>query len=784
MSRIQYDVIANMGVRGSLAGMRRMASAMKPVFAHISAIEQRLNSMGSTIRGTTQQTAGGWARTAGAVAATAGPAGLGLAVKHGLAFNKTMENATLQAGTMYQLFDFGAKAAEVANGQLSQWQYNLQASKAVFKELYKIAEQTPGSFGDVAMTYQNAAAGLATQTDDLRRHLEFMKRASLLGGLTGGRYDVLGAQMGRIMSGSAGAEMDVWKNLSLPLLKAGQAMKDASGNPIFGKDLKAGEELTLAFNKLGGDTRLQLMMKAMEKIGPEVASAWGNSMDGIMGTTQSALQTLGGRLTKPLYESFRTFLKRVNKNVFGEGVAMDRWGNFADQAGAKLAAGAEVVFRAAEQAASFIRDNWLNIMAYAQNTGEVIGGLIKGAFAWGLARWIAGTAILGLGKAAKGAEHAKVLAQKLKPIFDRQAKLTHAAIVRGAHDKRGGILGSLGRFLGARTNRADREHRGSSTFEQKQWKRNKAGRFEGGSGMGKKMVTMLQGRLGADPFRHIAKFLAHAGSVAMVFAAGIPAIMLAVAAFGSLFLIVGGIGAYVVSNWKAISSALIKGLDDGKITLMPLLTAAYAFWARLKIVGQVMLGGSDHATQFNGVLGMMVGIIGAGSTAVSFFLRSMAFFLGIWATLKLAMLGVARAILAIVEIASYLPGGPEDSTVEQARKNYQAYNDSVWETMEAGSKLLNTADRLDNFKFGALELAAIEKESTDMAQSLKDMLAGKGKENDKAKKPGAKVNIEKVDMKIDLRDEDPDRMMAMLIEPFARMAEHRVTSGALPAGGV
>lgn len=780
-SKIQYDVIANMAARGSFRGLRGMYTAMKPVFAGLGSIQKQVTELGAAIRGNVAQSAMGWGKMGAVVAA--GPAtAMGVAVKHGLAFNKTMENATLQASTMYNLFDFAAKATEVASGEMSQWEYNLKASKAVFGQLYKIAEKTPGSFGDVASVYQNAAAGLATQTEDLSRHLKFMERISLLGGLTQGRYDVLGAQAGRILSGSAGAEMDVWKNLSLPLLKAGQAMKDAAGKPIFGKDLKAGEELTLAFNKLGGDTRLQLMMKAMEKIGPEVADAWGNSMDGIMGTTTSALQTLGGRLTKPLYESFRGFLKRVNKNVFGEGVAMDRWGNFADQAGAKLAAGAEVAFRGAERAAAFIRDNWLDIMITVRSTGIVLAGLIKGAFAFGLARWIAGTAIMGVGKVGKGVSMAKDFAAKVKPVFDRQARLTHAAIVRGAHDKRGGILGGLGKLLGARTNRMERDGRTSYTFRDR-FRRNASGRFAGGQ-QGGGLITRLGGKLGADPFRNIAKFLAKAGSLGMVFAAGAPALAAAVVLFGGLFVIIGGIAAYAISNWNAISGAIVKGLQDGSISLAPVIKAAYIFWARLKKIGEWLLGSSDHGQQFNTVLGWTITAFEYASSAISFFLRGMAFFLGIWYTLKLAMLGVARAILWIVDMASYLPGGPETETLIRAGKNYQEFYDSVQATGNAGADLLRMADQIDNFKFSPLEMANIQKEADEMAKSLQDMLAGKGKDLDNSKKPGAKVHIDKNYMNIDLRDEDPDRMMSMLFEPIARLAEHRVQSGALPAGGV
>jgi len=744
---IRYDVIANFAARGSFAAMRRMGAMLRPVFNHIGGIGQRLNQLGSQIKGTTASTAAGWAKTATAVTAAGGAAGMGAVLKHGLGFNNMMEKNVLQTATMYNLFNFAANSAEVVNGELTQWQYNLQASKAVFGEIYKIAEKTPGSFRDVATIYQSAASGLSTQTEDLRRHMEFLKRAALLGGITDGDYQVLGAQMGRIMSGSAGAEMQTWQILKGPITEAGKKMG------IFSKDMKAsGDEMVQAFNKLGGDNRLTLMMEAMGKIGPEVADAWANSMDGVVGTTTSVLEDLSGRVSKSLFETIRNGLLSINDpatGVFGNRTSIKRLHDLADQIGAKVAAAGGWLFGKAVHAVKYIRNHWEEIMQGIKNAGVVVAAAIKGAFAFGVSRMIAGTAIQATGGAARGVGGAVELAKKLEPFFSKQARATYEAVIKGMA--------------------------GTKAVTKMMPKRDPAtGKFLKGE---KEPVTRLVAG-GAWP-----KFLGGFRSFMGVVGTVVPLLTAATVLLGGFFTMVGGIAVYVISNWESISSALIEGLREGKITLMPLLQAAYGFWARLKIVGEMLLGTGGHVTQFNTVLGWMTGVIGFASSAVAFFLRGMAFFVGIWYTAKLAIYGFMKVLMGVIELM-WSVNAVDFKTVSNARQNLANFSAGLDETAGMGAKLLATADKLDKFEFTDVQLAQIEKDAQNMAKSLEDMLAGKGTELEDKKKPGAKVHIQNNYQNIDLRDEDPDRMMSMLINPISRLAERRVESRALPVGGV
>jgi hypothetical protein len=774
---IRYNVIAQMSARG-WAGMKGMARSFKPVYANIAAIESKLSGMGAALKGSMGQAAATWGARGAMAGAVALPAAMGAAAASGLAFNKTMENSTLQAATMYQLFDMGAKAAEVASGEMSQWKYNLQASKAVFKELYDIAEKTPGSFQDVSKMYKSTAAGLTTATKDLGQHMAFMKKAALLGGLADGDYQVAGAQFGRIMGGSAGAELVVWQNLKTEILKAGVALG------TFKKGQKADDTLTQKFNQLEGAKRYELVMKAMSKIGPDVADAWGESMDGVLGTSKSVLDQFKGRLTKPLYEGLRKGLMGSNTNGALGKANLDRWNHFADQAGQKLARAGMYLFGLAEQAATFIRDNWLDIMVYGKNVGIAIGGLIKAAFAWGLARWIAGTAFLAGGKIAGAVSFAKNLAAKLKPVFERQARMTHAAIVRGAHGKRGGVLGRLGGLLGARTNRMARDHRTSSTFQDR-YKRGKDGKFAGGKNGGG-MITRLSGALGSDPFRNIAKGIAKFASLGVVLAGGAVAVAGLIVAFGILFTIVGGIAAYVVSNWEAIRMSLVTGLRDGSVALTPVIAAAYSLWERLKMVGVWLLGSSDHGKQFATVLGWATWAFNSASGAIGFFLQSMSFFMAIWWTLKMGMLGLMRVIVGIIDLLAEIPGVGDTFTQAQinAGKNYEAFSQGIDETASAGSELAAMADRIDKFQLSAMQMEQVQSDADAVAASIAKSLEGMGKSESGKKTAGAKVHVDKIDMKIDLRDEDPDRMMSMFLTPLMRLGEHRTQSGMLPAGGV
>lgn len=727
--RIEYDVVAWLRMRGDFARqMKRQAAAAGNMSRKLGEVGRKMQAMGGAwMRSVTTQIAA-WGRLAAAITAAMGAAAGAAVLANGLKFNKTMEDARNQIAAMYQMFDFMGDSTAVASGRITQWEANIGLAKHAMSELYGIARQSPATFAQVASLYQNSAAGLATQTEDVTRHLEFMKRASLLGGLTGGDYDVLGSQVGRIISGSAGAEMNIWKTLQKPISEAGKRMG------VFQKTLPAvGMEVTQAFNSLGGDKRLMVMMEAMKKIGPEVAATFATSMAGISSTAQSALETVSGRLAKPLYETWRKALIGATgeNGILGER-SIAKFEKAADYFGGAIARGATHLIFRITTVLQLIRDNWQRIADTTYKAFQVGAGMIRGAFAYGLTKMIAGAALTAGGGALRAAGAARTYGGKVAGFMGAQRKVAHARIVRGAHGKAGGILGRMGKMMGAKS-----------------------------SGVN-------------DVFRNIAVMLARFGSLAAVMAGVIPMIAMLGMALGAVGVAVAGVAAYIVSNWAQIRDSMVGALKSGTVTLRPLVAAAYVFWGRLKAVGEAFLGGTSGAHMLGGMIELMAKATMMGANAISFFMKVIAIFIGVWGSLKLALQGVMFAILGIIKLANKIPGGPSDETLARAQKNYDAYRNSTLDTFTTVDNLLRKADELDKVNLDSLDFGEVERKSKEFEQGLAGFLSKLGAKDSPTggKQPVVKVN--KVELNWDLRGEDPDRLLTAFVEPLERLADNRV----------
>ncbi|MGB1275457.1 MAG: hypothetical protein ACPG77_06875, partial [Nannocystaceae bacterium] len=253
-----------------------------------------------------------------------------------------------------------------------------------------------------------------------------------------------------------------------------------------------------------------------------------------------------------------------------------------------------------------------------------------------------------------------------------------------------------------------------------------------------------------------------------------------VIAFGILATLVGGVAAYIIENWKDISKAIIKGLDDGTISLVPLLTSLYTLWARLTMVGETVLGGSDHVSKFNGLLNVLIAIIDAVSGSVAFFMKAMAYSMRIWGALKMAFLGVLLSVAALMAGLSKM--GLIDTPIERINANVESFMSGTQDTFRAADELLERARMIEDFEFSPVDLEKINKDAAKMEKSLKDMLAGLGGNGKKTNR--ARVNVQKVEVTFDMRDTDPDRLMGAFVKPLQRLADTRTQSYSAVEGAV
>jgi hypothetical protein len=151
-------------------------------------------------------------------------------------------------------------------------------------------------------------------------------------------------------------------------------------------------------------------------------------------------------------------------------------------------------------------------------------------------------------------------------------------------------------------------------------------------------------------------------------------------------------------------------------------------------------------------------------------MKALAISIGIWGALKLSLLGVMKVILEMLRLNNKL-GLASDDSLANAERNYAKFKKGTVDTFTTVENLLTKADQIKNFQFDKADLAKVEKEAKSWEDKLKKALSG----DPKKKIPRApKVAIGKVEIVMDLRDSDPDRLMAAFIEPLERMADKRV----------
>lgn len=349
-----------------------------------------------------------WAKTAALAAGAVFAAGFGYAAGKSL-IGGVQENASAEAsqnriGTTLQLFDFNA-----GSDAAQQYSKNLQDAAWYSKELVRIADASPGDVGQVEGLFQNLLPGMASITQDASEIVDLTQRATLLSAVLGNRFELVGEQASRMLTGGAGAEMDTWRLLQKPILEAGKAMgafKDSQG---------LGETLTQAFNKLDPEKRLAVFKKGLEKLGDEVAQQYSNSWEGITAQAISSGKTLRRTFGADTFNELKAGLKGITQDggpLDSKGPqfrALREFTAFLGEGAGKATMGA---LDLATRATAYVADNWQQIVMRAQEAAHYLvsgaklaAGLAAGRAAAGAGLGLAGMgldAVRGIGSAAAG----------------------------------------------------------------------------------------------------------------------------------------------------------------------------------------------------------------------------------------------------------------------------------------------------------------------------------------------------------------------------------------------
>jgi len=721
-----YKLAAEMSTRGNLpAGVLAANKQLKQMQSNLGGISASVAGLGRSIGGSAFQTAAAIGKGAGGAGTIAAGAAAGMMAKSGLSANANLERMTNTIAGTLQLFNHSAGAAD-------QLGTNVKVAGQAMRDLNRIANQSPGELDDVSKMFENMLPGARGVTGDMQRIMKLTQNLALFTPtLTGGDFLTSGSQMGRILAGSAGAEMDTWKKLQPVILKLGQDAK------IFNKNMQADDKLTMAFNKLTGEDRMKLIEKAFSQGGDELAKMYANSWEGASASAISAVKQVRNAMTAPIFNKVKEALSRhsSDKNsLLGES-RVEKMIQTAGQIGALMAMPVERLLSRVASMARYLQENTRTVVNRIYQGFQVAGAILRGAAAYLLTRMMIGAGLIAAATAAK---------------------VGGAAVkgVRGAYDM---------------TSRG----------------------IQGIKNTTKAVRGFMDGFKGQSAITRAMGLVTTLGKIGSVMGVVVPMIAIAGAAFALLsipLLAAAGIAAYVASKWDELSASVVKGLQDGTITLRPLIVAALVFWERLKKIGEAFIGGQDGATMMQKAINMATSVVNGLSEGVAIMARVAAGMLTIIGKLMNAWdaafgeTDMDRMVKRMKVLTS------EGSSVEEAKARAMAEykNGFLARPHSMGDDAIELADKLSAAakSWRAVDMSSISESMisswTETATTyIKDLFGPSPKP---PKRPT--VHIQNQWVTVDLRGEDPDRSFSAFLKPLENLAKYPTSAATDTVGGM
>lgn len=732
--QITYRIGAIFNAKGNLAAKTGgMAKAVSDLSARLASAGRSVEGFGNRMLSSSMAAAAGWAKVGAAIGGGAMLAGAAVIAKAGFSGNAGMEKLQNTIAGTLQLFNHSA-------GQADQLGTNIKVAGAALAGLNRIADESPGELKDVQELFTNMLPGARAATGSMQRILDLAQNVTLFTPTFGGDFKMAGSQISRMLTGGAGAEMEVWRTLQPVLLSVGQEMDRVGqkGKKIFDKNMEGGEKMTMAFNKLSKGDRLAVLEKTLAKGGGDLAAMYGKSWEGASATAISSGRKVSMAFTAPIFGEVKKALIRAGEQP-NSLLGKNKIGKMQAQAGAIGALMARPVARMLdklERGIRYFQDNFNAVFNRMYQVFQVGGAILRAAFAFGLAKMMAGAAI----SAGAGAVRA-----------GRSVVGGARAIGRSYNERRkkmgdGGIATGIGVFIS---------------------------RLSKGNPL---LLIAGQGMLSMS-----------IGLVAMI-----PMLLMAAAAlavFSLVFVAIAGVAAWVASKWEELSASVVKGFQDGSITLRPLVIAALVLWERLKQLGGAFMGGATGASLMQGAINMATSVINGISEGIAIMANIAAGMLTIVGKLAQAydaVFGESDGEKQIKRTSELMDQG---MGYFDAQKRAAAEQANGFNTRQAGfgedaiamaAKLTDAAKSWRAVDIKSLDPGQIDDWTKKADQMAKDLFAGDDKTDPKKKPKG--MSIGTAIIQVDLRNTDPDRMMVGLIEPI-RKATKQPDSSSFDMGG-
>lgn len=741
----KYEVTAYLRLKGGFKHqMDRAAKGLPKISQQMVRMGMAAEAMGQRMSGAMR----GLAQTGKVMAMVAGgaaAAGMFSLAKGGAQFAYQMEQAKLNIGTMFQLFGQAQGTLGKSVTSAEAWRINLALAERSMENFMKLQRQTPAGAADLVTIYQTAAAGLAQTGAALERQEKFVTSMSLLGPALSNDFRQIGNDVSRMLTGGAGMDVRTWTILRTNIAEAAKALG------FIQKGITDADKLTKAWNmNLTAPQKLKALEMAISRLGPEIKETFGKSMGGLLTTTASNMKVLKRALMQPLYDGFRAFLEKANKEgsgIFGTR-AMDDWSGILGYFGTVMSKAADTWYGRITRAADYLAQNWSQITEHIKAGFEAGVFIIKALLAKAIFSAMAGP-LLSLG--GKAMQKGPGAVEGLKDLFmGMGAKRVgiHRKMSRGVFGKPGG----------------------------------------GAAGMFGRMVGGVRGRRGgaSSGLMNLEKSLLLLGSGAAVATIALGPMLLLLSgltiALGVVGVILGGVAAYMVERWDTIAKSIHSSMEDTiKPAIRGVVIAGLRLWYGLVSVGEAMMGGGKSIGFLTGALGMLEGAIKGVAFAAEIFLNIAAALRQVAGVLKTIYAGyflIMSKALAVLPI----PGAEGWSkTMGDLAKSFA---DSAADSFIGAAKLYDVADRFGEIQEkGTAEITdeLIKGKVDAIAKGILDIAGGAQK---KRKVPTSGVHIENNHMTLDLRQQDPDRIMSAFIRPMEKLANKRVQSFEMLPQGV
>ncbi len=742
----RYEVAAFLRLKGNFASQTARAGRGLPrLHSMVVNISRSAEMMGRNMSQSLRQITT-IAKVAAGIGVGAGAAGLAGLFSGGFSFANEMENAKLNIATMFQLFGQVEGALGRSVSASETWAINQALAADSMERFRKLQRDTPAGAADLVRIYQSAASGLAQTGKSLEEQRQLITSMSLLGPALENDFGQIGRDTGRILEGGAGMDVRTWLLLRTNIMAAAKELK------FVNKGLNDADKFTKAWNtELSSTQKFDALKKAISALGPEIKKTFGQSLGGLMTTTSSNFKMLQLALVTPLREGFRQFLSDANKessSIFGKD-AMDRWEGIMNHFGTVLAGAADNVFSAVKKSVDYLATNWAVLTEYIKDGFEAGIFIVKALLAKAIFNAVAG------------------------PLVTVAARLVQATSGISGGDRIGGIKNAISGFADRRRGLHTRMARGLL-----------GGEGGGLGGMFGRGVQKIRGRgAGAGGFRGMESMLLKVGSLGgaaataaapmatLITSMGVVGIMA-----GSVGVIIAGMSAFLIENWDKVMGAIVANMDKIRPAIRAVVITGLRLWHGLVAIGKVFLGGSKSVSILITGLGFLKTALDIVGSVVVFFIETGATLRTVVGGLQ-AVFGALFGVLA--EAVDLFPG--LGRTAQGLRDMGMAFDESSRESADGAAALMEVAAQF-NRVLAAGNAAITEDVIKGYVDAIEQSIlqaASKGSR----KSPTAGVHIENFNNNLDLRNQDPDRIVSAFIPHIERMTNRRIqASSMLPQG--